>query len=260
MSEENGAVVSSENRFVQFLKKNFLHIVYCSVILALAVTVTLLAVALARADDDSGLSDHIKYYNAKCESYVAQNFNLSRGQIVFIGDSITDLCPLDDYYADLDLACYNRGIGGDTTSGVLARLEVSVFDLAPSKVVLLIGTNDINGNVENEKILENYGRILSEIRTKLPDTEIYMMSVIPQNEDLETYSEIKVAETTERILSLNVELRKLAVNDEKIHYFDLFSLLADENNRLKKQYSDDGIHLNAGGFEVWSGLIKPHLK
>ena len=61
MSEENGAVVSRESRFVQFLKKNFLHIIYCSVILALAVTATLLAVALARADDDSGLSDHIKY-------------------------------------------------------------------------------------------------------------------------------------------------------------------------------------------------------
>ena len=40
------------------------------------------------------------YYNQKCEAYRMENAYLSKGQIVFIGDSITDLYHLDDYYAD----------------------------------------------------------------------------------------------------------------------------------------------------------------
>ena len=70
-------------------------------------------------------SDDKSYYQKKCDSYAVQNTNLSKGQIIFIGDSITDLYPLDDYYADLNLVTYNRGIGGDTTQGVLERLKVS---------------------------------------------------------------------------------------------------------------------------------------
>ena len=62
---------------------------------------------------------------------------------MFVGDSITDLYVLDDHYADLPQAVYNRGIGGDTTAGVLARLQVSVLDLQPDVVVLMIGTNDL---------------------------------------------------------------------------------------------------------------------
>ena len=43
-------------------------------------------------------------------------------------------------------------------------------------------------------------------------------------------------------------------------YIDLFSLLADSNQMLIEKYSDDGIHLNAEGFTVWTNLIKPYLE
>jgi lysophospholipase L1-like esterase len=44
-----------------------------------------------------------------------------------------------------------------------------------------------------------------------------------------------------------------------VTYIDLFPLLADDNNMLIEEYSDDGLHLNAAGFEVWTNLIKPYL-
>ena len=90
-----------------------------------------------------------EYWQLKYDSFVVQNANLSKGQIVFVGDSITDFYPLDDYYADLNLATYNRGIGGDTTGGLLDRMKVSLYDLAPSKIVLMIGINDIFGGGKN---------------------------------------------------------------------------------------------------------------
>lgn len=198
------------------------------------------------------------YYDNKCESYGVQNVNLSKGQIVFIGDSITDLYILDDHYADLPLASYNRGIGGDTTSGVLRRLKVSIFDISPSVVVLMIGTNDINGGVDEAKILSNYEQIIDEIYSALPDVELYCMSIIPQNDDIETYSSIRISDTTPRILSANSKIRQLA-ESRGATYLDLFSLLADAENHLIKEYSDDGLHLNPTGLAVWTELLKPYL-
>ena len=44
-----------------------------------------------------------------------------------------------------------------------------------------------------------------------------------------------------------------------ITLFDLFSLLADENDFLIEKYSEDGLHLNAEAYKVWTDLIKPYL-
>lgn len=203
-------------------------------------------------------NDVQRYYDNKCQSYATQNVNSAKGQIVFVGDSITDLYILDDHYADLPIACYNRGIGGDTTSGVLRRLKVSIFDIEPSKVVLLIGTNDINGGCGEEEILERYEQIIDEIYAALPEVDLYCVSIIPQNDDIEEYSHIILSETTAKILSINPKIRSLA-EEKGATFVDLFPLLADENNHLIKEYSDDGLHLNEKGFEVWTSLMKPYF-
>ena len=208
--------------------------------------------------NDDPLSDLAQYYEYKCQGYKVQNMNHARGQIVFLGDSITDLYVLDDHYRDLPLATYNRGISGDTTQGVLDRLKVSAFDIAPSVIVLMIGTNDINGNYEKAGILQRYEKIIDEIYKALPEVTLFCMSVIPQNEVLETYSTVRVEKTTEIILDINGQIKALA-EKKGATYLDLFSHLADENNRLIKEYSDDGLHLNNNGLTVWTKLLKPYL-
>ncbi|MBQ3543100.1 MAG: hypothetical protein IJA45_08275 [Oscillospiraceae bacterium] len=238
-------------------KKNLIiNLILLSIIIILAVAILILALRPVEQTDNR--TDMQKYYDSKCQSYSVQNVNLARGQIVFIGDSITDLYILDDHFADLPLACYNRGIGGDTTSGVLRRLKVSLYDLAPSAVVLMIGTNDINGGLEEDEILERYEQIIDEINTNLPDAQLYCMSIIPQNSQIEEYSHIKIADTTPKILRINARICQLA-EEKGDTYLDLFSRIADENNHLIRQYSDDGLHLNSTGLSVWTELIKPYL-
>lgn len=238
------------------MRKKYFHFIYITIIVLLVTAVVLLTVNKKEAQE---LDPVQQYYQNKCNSFAFQNFNLSKDQVVFIGDSITDLYPLDDYYADLNVAVYNRGIGADTTSGVLKRLKVSLFDIKPSKIVLLIGTNDINGNVENSKIIANYSEILNKIKEELPSTYIYCVSIPPQNLMLESYSNFNVEETTKTILEINTQIKNIVKDDPNITYIDLFSHLADCNNMLIEKYSDDGIHLNANGFEVWTNLIKPYL-
>ena len=197
------------------------------------------------------------YYDKKVAQFTMENGNFSKGQIVFIGDSITDLYHLDDYYQDLSLRTYNRGIGGDVTGMLLKRIQVSLYDLEPTKVVLMIGINDINGGVSTDTILENYDSILKGIKTKLPSAKVYMMSILPINSDLPSYVDIN--KSTERILAINEEIKTMAAN-YSYKYMDLFSLVKDDKNHLKKEYSLDGIHLSEQGFVTWTNLIKPELE
>ena len=239
-------------------KKNLIsNLILLSIITGLAVVIVILTLRLIGQTDNR--TDMQKYYDSKCQSYAVQNVNLAQGQIVFIGDSITDLYILDDHYTDLSLACYNRGIGGDTTSGVLKRLEISLYQLNPSAVVLMIGTNDINGGLEEEGILKRYEQIIDEINLNLPDTRLYCMSILPQNSQIEEYSHIRIADTTPKIMRMNAKIARLA-EKKGATYLDLFSLTADEENHLIREYSDDGLHLNPTGLSVWTELIKPYLK
>lgn len=239
-----------------FKKMSKRDVVYIFVIAVLLAAIAVCTVLLIRNEKEEKSQS---YYDAKCASYAVQNTNLAKGQIVFIGDSITDLYVLDDYYNDLPLAVYNRGIGGDTTEGVLKRLKVSLFDIKPSKVVLMIGTNDVNGKRPNDEILYTYRQIVNKIRIELPDADLYCMSIIPQGKALEDYTSVDVDLSTEKILELNPEIKKIA-EEKGATYIDLFSHVADENNLLIERYSDDAIHLNAAGFEVWTSLLKPKLE
>ena len=63
--------------------------------------------------------------------------------VVFLGDSITQGWGDGLGAAFPGMKVANRGISGDTTRGVLIRLEEDVLALDPAAVVLLIGTNDL---------------------------------------------------------------------------------------------------------------------
>jgi lysophospholipase L1-like esterase len=237
-------------------KKEKIYVVIIALLLALTVGLSAL---IFNADQIKASLYAKEYYENKVKTFKIENESCKKGQIVFIGDSITDLYPLGDYYLDLNLECYNRGISGDSTNGVINRLDVSLLDLEPSVVVLMIGTNDINAGTPKRKILENYKIILDEIKNNQPTVELYFVSVIPQNKDLESYTNIKVDKTNQTIIETNAEIEKLCA--EYGHTFiDLHSCLLDENGYLKKECSDDGIHLNSVGFEIWTSLLKPYLE
>jgi lysophospholipase L1-like esterase len=140
----------------------------------------------------------------------------------------------------------------------IAYNKINDLDADTDVVVLMIGTNDVNGNQPENAILDRYRQIVEAIRTTLPETKLYCVSMIPQNKQLEEYSEIDVDHTTEVILRLNPEIRQIA-ELAGAQYIDLFPLLADADNFLLPQYSDDGIHLNETGLAVWTEQMLPLL-
>ena len=238
---------------MHFNKKDF---VFISIIVFLLITSLALGISLAiNFTNKNKINGFQQYYNEHVSTFRVENANLSKGQIVFIGDSITDLYHLDDYYTDLDKATYNRGIGGDVTSGVIKRLQVSLYDIEPSEIVLMIGINDINGGISKQKILDNYQFILNDIKIHLPSAKLFAMSILPLSR---TFTAVNVKENNQKVVEINASIAELA-NELSYTYVDLYSHVIDENNMLISSYTDDGIHPNANGYQVWTNLLKPLL-
>lgn len=81
---------------------------------------------------------------------------------------------------------HNRGVSGDTTFGVLERLD-EVTEGHPSKIFLLIGINDISRNFPDGQILQNYKEIISRIQKESPKTKVYIETILPVNKSFNVY-------------------------------------------------------------------------
>lgn len=168
---------------------------------------------------------------------------VSRGSIVFLGNSLTEAGRWNDIIADRSIL--NRGISGDISYGVLARLE-EVIRHKPKKVFLMIGVNDLKRNVPTTNIIQNYERIVQKIRQQSPQTTIYLNSILPVNPDklIESFRAV----TNNDIQVLNAGLRSLTKISKHVQYIDLHNVVADPQGNLRTDMTPDGIHLEVAAY------------
>ena len=163
--------------------------------------------------------------------------------VIFLGNSLTDAGRWNDILPELPVL--NRGISGDISFGVLARLD-EVIRHQPAKVFLMIGVNDLKRNIPTEYIIANYQKIVQKIREASPHTVIYLNSVLPINEQklIEPFRAVK----NENINILNLALKEISMKNKKVRYVDLHPLLADTKGNLKPDITPDGIHLEVAAY------------
>jgi len=186
-----------------------------------------------------------KYHHRKSVYEMMPN---KKGEIVFLGNSITEQGTWRELFQNNHII--NRGIGGDTTDGVLYRLdEVTVSK--PDKIFLLIGTNDLRDGKSPDYIVNRIKQIVVKIKKDSPNTLIYLQSVLP------TYN--RAERPNKAIIAIN-EGMKIIASEEKVNYINLFSEFIDsETQELEKKYSLDGLHLNGKGYVKWKGLIEGYV-
>lgn len=171
------------------------------------------------------------------------------GQVVFLGDSITEYCDLRAYYPDLDAV--NQGVAGDTTAGMLERLE-QVYAAEPGYVVVHGGVNDLLAGGESEQVAENLCAIVQNIHERLPRARVVVQSLYPVGEGEGLYF-------TRRIQDVNLRLKSLA-KELDFGYADVYSALRTSDGRLDGRYSDDGLHPNAAGYQAACPIVRAALE
>lgn len=165
-----------------------------------------------------------------------------------LGDSITQKFEWQDAFPDRRVA--NRGIGSDTTEGILARLD-SVVRLEPKVISLMAGINDVAQGRTPDEIEATYRSLLEELRLRLPDTEVIVSGLLP----VTAAHPIQAAD----ILAVNERLEALCA-EEDVSYLDLFSAFAGENGCLLPEYALDYVHLSPQGYALWLSYLTPALE
>lgn len=172
------------------------------------------------------------------------------GKIVFLGNSITEGGKWKQLLKDSTVI--NRGISGDNTFGVLARMD-EIVKLKPSSLFILIGTNDLSKKIPDEAIIENIFTIVSRIKAGSPKTKIFVQSILPVNETVERFPQ--QFNNGMHINTINDQLARYATR-LRYTYVDLYGKFIDSQGKLDAKYTFDGLHLNAAGYQHWVEVLK----
>ena len=177
--------------------------------------------------------------------------------LLFIGDSITDFWrgsgkpAWDKNFAPLKAA--NFGISADRTQHVLWRLQNGELDgIKPKLAVLMIGTNNLAGN-SDEEIVAGIQAIIDELHAKTPATRLLLLGIFPRGAKAEDPARA-------RIQHINSILAKLDDGGKTIKYLDIGNKFLDADGTLPKTVMPDGLHTNAAGYQVWADAITPTVQ
>lgn len=177
---------------------------------------------------------------------------------VFLGDSITDFYPLDELYDDLPVI--NSGVSGYTTDDILKNIDQMVYIYNPTKVFILIGTNDIQQGKTNDEILDNIKKITKKILEKRPNTKIYIESVYPINntEDEKINHDMVGDRTNKTIKDLNKKIKGFCL-EKNYTYINVYKELLDDDGNLALKYTAEGLHLSDLGYLKVTRLLYRYL-
>ena len=197
-------------------------------------------------------------FESKCtsEKTKVSKFNQNEN-IVLLGDSITEIYPINDIYDDMPIV--KSGVSGYKTNDILKHIDSMLYQYNPTKVILLIGTNDIMNDIGDDMINEtisNIEKISQKIKKNRRNTKIYIESIYPVNRNMK--KEMVADRTNEAIQKINDEIEKYC-RKNNIIYIDMYDKLIDNNGNFDEKYTYDGLHPNTLGYAKITNVLLPYI-
>jgi len=181
----------------------------------------------------------------------ASRIQADQDSVVFLGDSITQGWGdnMGDSFPGLKVA--NRGISGDTTRGMLLRLDQDVLALKPKALVMLMGTNDLEEGADAASVAQNIDLMLKSIQKHNPALPVTLCRVFPASASKKR--------PADQIQAINTAIAKVAKNFSQVTLVDTWTLFADEKGDAKPAEFPDLLHPNQAGYSKWAAAIRPIL-
>lgn len=181
----------------------------------------------------------------------AERVQQDQGALVFLGDSITQGWGDDMSGSFPGVKVANRGIGGDTSRGVLIRLREDVLALHPSAVVVLIGTNDLEEQADPDAIAANLKLILADMKKHNAKMPIVLCQVFPSSESKKR--------PPDKIKQVNKLYAEAVKGDAQVTLIETWPLFADAQGDAKPAEFPDLLHPNKAGYTKWAAALRPIL-
>lgn len=178
-------------------------------------------------------------------------------RVVFLGDSITDLWRLNEYFTGRDFV--NRGISGQTTLQILGRFLQDVVALKPKAVLILAGTNDIARGIKPGEIEDNL-TMMGEL-SKAYGIKPLFASILPVSDyhkDAEGRNEMTKIRPPATIRQINTWIQDYC-RKEGFTFVDYFSAMIDPSGQIPADVADDGLHPNAKGYRIMAPIALDNL-
>jgi lysophospholipase L1-like esterase len=200
--------------------------------------------------------------NARHQSFV-QTAKAGNIDLLFVGDSITDwffhplgnrgATGLEVWNASFgSMKPANFGIAGDTTQGVLWRMQNGELEGFKAKLIVhMLGTNNINRNPVDE-IVDGNRLIIEEYKKRQPQAKVLLLGVFPRQADPANPIRATIKE-------MNSKLAKLADN-KQVFFMDIGDKFLTADGTLTTEIMADGLHPTAKGYQVWADAILPQVR
>lgn len=169
---------------------------------------------------------------------------------VMLGDSHVDWAEWRELLGRDDVI--NRGISGDTVTGMIARIDEIVAG-RPRTIAIMAGINDLFAGASVDEVAGRYRELVERIVRASPTTRIVVHSVLPVNHAL-----AGAGPDWQTVLALNARLRAMC-QDGACTYLSLHERLADPQGQLAREFTVDGVHLTRRGYVVWRDALVPLL-
>lgn len=214
----------------------------------LLVLVLVFIVRIGRNEPKTKVIEKVKVQTEKTYEEIKKTEN-----IVFLGDSIIDWYPIEEVFGDLPII--RSGIAGYETDDILNNMDDMVYKYNPTKVFILIGTNDLKRDEDKTEITaDKIIEIINNIKAKRPMTKIYFQSIYPVNRDEGAAEE----RYNDEIQEVNKIVEKYC-NKNDVTYIDMYDELTDSNGNFKETLTKDGLHPNDLGYARISQVLLKYI-
>jgi lysophospholipase L1-like esterase len=221
----------------------FFFVTFCAVS-----WLTLIAVCHASARDlkASAFEPEIVAF----EKWDRQNA-VPRDCILFVGSSSIRLWQTAESFPELPVV--NRGFGGSTIADVNRFADRIVFKYEPRLIVFYSGDNDIAGGKSPDTVFTDFQTFVNSVHEQLPETSIIYLPIKPSVARWKLWPKMQI---------VNARVQDLAKSDDRLTYVDTATPLLGANGGEPpaKFFLDDGLHLNAAGYELWNDILRGSLR
>jgi len=165
--------------------------------------------------------------------------------LLVIGDSLARGWP-DAIFSPLHVA--NFGVDGDSTQHVLWRLALPEMNrLNPSKVLLVVGTNNLGRGDEPCAIAAGIRKIVEGVRSTWPLAQPAFLEIPPSGADFKFKNDER--------LKTNAAARQIV----SLKTINVDSTITCEGHRPCGNYRDDNVHFSLVGYETLTNAVKAAL-
>jgi len=172
------------------------------------------------------------------------------GGIVFVGSSSIVAWSLEPSFPGYPVL--NRGLGGSQISHAIHFLDRLVFPYEPSVVVLYAGDNDVASGKTPERVIEDYRKFVRSLHGRMPECRIVFIAIKPSLARWAFVDQMREA---------NQKVAKFSESDDRLFYADIDTPMIGRDALPRPElYAEDGLHMTAKGYEVWSSVLEPILR